>query len=106
MQQYIKPSLKQYTYQACKYMDEQYNIIKPKYVKILTDSQSALRALNSIDLATWPHDTEKAAGLALACLPCAQMAYATWAASTYQKVVFFRMFIAVTVSRNDNCCCY
>ena len=36
-------------YQACKYMDDNYNAIKPKYVKILTDSQSTLKALDSID---------------------------------------------------------
>ena len=34
-------------YQACKYMDENYDTIKPKYVKILTDSQSALKALDT-----------------------------------------------------------
>ena len=36
-------------YQACKYMDDNYDTIKPKYVKILTDSQSALKGLDSID---------------------------------------------------------
>ena len=36
-------------YQACKYMDDKYDTIKPRYVKILTDSQSALKALDSID---------------------------------------------------------
>ena len=36
-------------YQACKYMDDNYDTLKPKYVKILTDSQSALKALDSID---------------------------------------------------------
>ena len=36
-------------YQACKYMDTKYNNLKPRYVKILTDSQSALQALNNID---------------------------------------------------------
>ena len=36
-------------YQACKYMDTEYNNLKPRYVKILTDSQSALQALNNID---------------------------------------------------------
>ena len=30
-------------------MDENYDTIKPKYVKILTESQSALKALDSID---------------------------------------------------------
>ena len=37
-------------YQACKYMDKQCNIIQPEYVKLLTDSQPALQALNSIIL--------------------------------------------------------
>ena len=36
-------------YQACKYLDTQYNTLKPRYVKILTDSQSALQALNNFD---------------------------------------------------------
>ena len=36
-------------YQACKYMDTEYNNLKPRYVKILTDFQSALQALNNID---------------------------------------------------------
>ena len=36
-------------YQACKYMDDNYDTIKPKYVKILTDSQVALKSLDSID---------------------------------------------------------
>ena len=36
-------------YHACKYMDEQYNVFKPKFVKILTDSQSPIQALNGID---------------------------------------------------------
>ena len=36
-------------YQACKYMDDKFDSIKPRYVKILTDSQSALKALDSID---------------------------------------------------------
>ena len=36
-------------YQACKYMDNNYDLIKPKYVKMLTDSQSALKALDCID---------------------------------------------------------
>ena len=36
-------------YQACKYMDDNYDTIKPKYVKILTDSQMALKILDSID---------------------------------------------------------
>ena len=36
-------------YQACKYMDDNFNTTRPKYVKILTDSQSALKALDSID---------------------------------------------------------
>ena len=36
-------------YQACKYMDTEYNNFKPRYIKILTDSQSALQALNNID---------------------------------------------------------
>ena len=35
--------------QACKYMDTDYNNLKPRYVKILTDSQSARQALNNID---------------------------------------------------------
>ena len=37
-------------YLASSYMDEKSNDLKPKYVKILTDSQSALLALNNIDL--------------------------------------------------------
>ena len=37
-------------YQACKYMDDNFDTIKPRYVKILTDSQSALKALDSIDV--------------------------------------------------------
>ena len=36
-------------YQACKYMDDNFGSIKPRYVKILTDSQAALKALDSID---------------------------------------------------------
>ena len=36
-------------YQACKYIDDNHNKIKPKYVKILTDSQAALKSLDSID---------------------------------------------------------
>ena len=36
-------------YQACTYLDTQYNTLKPKYVKILTDSQAALQALGNID---------------------------------------------------------
>ena len=36
-------------YQAYKYMNENYDTIKPKYVKILTESQSALKALDSIN---------------------------------------------------------
>ena len=36
-------------YQACKYMDDNYDTIKPKNVKMLTDSQAALKALGSID---------------------------------------------------------
>ena len=36
-------------YQACKYMDDNYNSIKLRYVKILTDSQAALKSLDSID---------------------------------------------------------
>ena len=36
-------------YQACKYMDDNHDTIQPRYVKILTDSQSALKALDSID---------------------------------------------------------
>ena len=36
-------------YQACKYMDDNFDTMKPRYVKILTDSQSALKALDSID---------------------------------------------------------
>ena len=36
-------------YQACKYMDENHDTLKPKYVKILTDSQAALKSLDSID---------------------------------------------------------
>ena len=36
-------------YQACKYMDENYNTIKPKYIKILKDSQAVLKSLDSID---------------------------------------------------------
>ena len=35
--------------QACIYMDEKHNELKPKYVKILTDSQTALKTLNNID---------------------------------------------------------
>ena len=30
-------------------MDDNYDSIKPKYIKILTDSQAALKALDSID---------------------------------------------------------
>ena len=29
--------------QACKYMDDNHNTMKPRYVKILTDSQPALK---------------------------------------------------------------
>ena len=36
-------------FQACKYMNENHDTIKPKYVKIITDSQAALKALDSID---------------------------------------------------------
>ena len=36
-------------YQACKYMDDNDDTIKPKYVRILTDSQAALKSLDSID---------------------------------------------------------
>ena len=36
-------------FQACKYMDDNYDTIKPKYVKILTDSQAALKTLDGID---------------------------------------------------------
>ena len=36
-------------YQACKYMDDNHDTIRPKYVKILTDSQAALKSLDSID---------------------------------------------------------
>ena len=36
-------------YQACKYMDDNHNTIKPRYVKILKDSQAALKTLNNID---------------------------------------------------------
>ena len=36
-------------YQACKYMDDNYNSIKPRYVKILTDPQAALKSLDSIN---------------------------------------------------------
>ena len=36
-------------YQACKYMNDNHDTIKPKYVKILTDSQAALKLLDSID---------------------------------------------------------
>ena len=36
-------------YQACKYMDDIHDKIKPKYVKIQTDSQAALKGLDSID---------------------------------------------------------
>ena len=36
-------------YQACKYMDDNNNTIKPKYVKIPTDSQAALKSLDNID---------------------------------------------------------
>ena len=36
-------------YQAFKYMDDNHNTLKPRYVKILTDSQAALNSLNSID---------------------------------------------------------
>ena len=35
-------------YQACKYMDDNHYTIRPKYVKILTDSQAALKSLDSI----------------------------------------------------------
>ena len=40
-------------YQACKYMDDNYDAIKLKYVKILTDSQSALKALDSTSNRQW-----------------------------------------------------
>ena len=36
-------------YQACKYTDDNHDGIKPRYVKILTDSQAALKSLDSID---------------------------------------------------------
>ena len=36
-------------YQACKYMDDNHDSIKPKFVKILSNSQAALKALDSID---------------------------------------------------------
>ena len=36
-------------YQACNYMDDNHNSLKPRYVKILTDSQATLKSLNSID---------------------------------------------------------
>ena len=36
-------------YHACIYMADNYDTIKPKYVKILTDSQAALKSLDSID---------------------------------------------------------
>ena len=36
-------------YQVCNYLEENHNQLKPKYVKILTDSQSALQVLNNID---------------------------------------------------------
>ena len=36
-------------YQACKYMDDNHDTMRPKYVQILTDSQVALKSLNSID---------------------------------------------------------
>ena len=36
-------------HQACKYMDDNHEEIKPKYIKNLTDSQAALMALDSID---------------------------------------------------------
>ena len=36
-------------YQACSYMDEKSNDLKPKYAKISTASQSALLALDNID---------------------------------------------------------
>ena len=35
--------------QACKYIDDNHDTIKPKYVKILTNSQAALKSLDSID---------------------------------------------------------
>ena len=37
-------------YQACKYMDDNHDAIKPRYVKILTDSHAAPKSLDSIDL--------------------------------------------------------
>ena len=37
-------------YQAFNYLEENHNRLKLKYVKTLTDSQSALQALNNIDL--------------------------------------------------------
>ena len=36
-------------YQACNYMEENFENLKPKFVKILTDSQAALITLNNID---------------------------------------------------------
>ena len=36
-------------YQACKYMDDNHDTMRPKYVQILTDSQAALKSLDSID---------------------------------------------------------
>ena len=36
-------------YQACVYIDNNITSLKPKYIKILTDSQAALQTLNSID---------------------------------------------------------
>ena len=37
-------------HQACTYMDDKSNELIPKCVKFLTDSQSALLALNYIDI--------------------------------------------------------
>ena len=36
-------------YQACKYMDDNHDTIKLKYIKILSDTQTAIKALDNID---------------------------------------------------------
>ena len=36
-------------YQACNYMEENFENLKPRFVKILTDSQAAITTLNNID---------------------------------------------------------
>ena len=37
------------TTQACTLMEDNHNLLKPNYVKILTDSQAQLKALDCLD---------------------------------------------------------